>query len=245
MDTKKVFIHNTSIVLDSCCEDNVKIYQNCNVQRCRLGIHTSIGDFSRIDDSSFSEHVAIQRNAMIYSSCIGRYTYTGRNFTAWHCTVGAFCSVSWNVSIGGANHDYTKKTTHAFLSSPDFGMLPEGHAPGPNRFEAKCVIGNDVWITANACICRGVTVGDGAVIAAGAVVTKDVAPYTIVAGVPAKPIKKRFSEDIIAVLQKSKWWDYPEQVIKEHFDLFNCTPDMCTAQKILQLREKFDPEMIK
>ncbi|HIQ81017.1 MAG TPA: CatB-related O-acetyltransferase [Candidatus Scatavimonas merdigallinarum] len=182
---------------------------------------------------------------MIYSSCIGRYTYTGRNFTAWHCTVGGFCSVSWNVSIGGANHDYTKTTTHAFLYSPDFGMLPEGHAPGYNRFKEKCVIGNDVWIAANACICRGVTVGDGAVVAAGAVVTKDVDPYTIVAGVPAKPVRKRFSEDIIAVLQKSKWWNYPEKVIKEHFDLFNCTPDIYTAKKILQLREKFDPEMIR
>ena len=73
MDTKKVFIHDTSVVLDTCCEDDAKIYQNCNVQRCRLGVHTSIGDFSRIADSSFSEHVAIQRNAMNISNCACKY----------------------------------------------------------------------------------------------------------------------------------------------------------------------------
>ena len=78
------------------------------------------------------------------------------------------------------------------------------------------VIGNDVWIGYGAVIFAGVTIGDGAIIGTRAVVTKDVPPYTIVGGVPAKPIRKRFSDDDIAALLKMKWWDWPVEQIKEH-----------------------------
>ena len=78
------------------------------------------------------------------------------------------------------------------------------------------VIGNDVWIGYEALILAGVTVGDGAIIAAHAVVTKDVPPYTIVGGVPAKPIRKRFDDDTIAALEKLRWWDWDEERIREN-----------------------------
>lgn len=85
---------------------------------------------------------------------------------------------------------------------------------------SKVRIGNDVWIGANAVILPGVTVGDGAVIAAGAVVTKDVKPYSIVGGVPAKLIKYRFEPWQIELLLKLKWWDWPLEKIKENITLF-------------------------
>ena len=78
------------------------------------------------------------------------------------------------------------------------------------------IIGNDVWIGYNAIILSGVTIGDGAIIATGAVVTKDVPAYTIVGGIPAKKIKKRFSDEIIQRLQKMKWWDWPEELIAKN-----------------------------
>ncbi len=78
------------------------------------------------------------------------------------------------------------------------------------------VVGNDVWIGYEAVILSGVTIGDGAVIGARAVVTKDVPPYTIVGGVPAKPIKKRFSEENIKKLQSICWWDWPKEKIAEN-----------------------------
>ena len=78
------------------------------------------------------------------------------------------------------------------------------------------VIGNDVWIGYEALILAGVTVGDGAIIAGRAVVTKDVPPYTIVGGVPAKPIRKRFNDDTIAALEKLRWWDWDEERIREN-----------------------------
>ena len=78
------------------------------------------------------------------------------------------------------------------------------------------VVGNDVWIGYEAVILSGVTIGDGAIIGARAVVTKDVPPYTIVAGVPARPIRKRFDEETIARLEQLRWWDWPEDEIRRH-----------------------------
>ena len=78
------------------------------------------------------------------------------------------------------------------------------------------IIGNDVWIGYEAVILSGVTIGDGAIVGTRAVVTKDVPSYTIVGGVPAKPIRKRFSDDDIAALLKMKWWDWPVEQIQSH-----------------------------
>ena len=202
---------------------SARIYKSTQVENTTLGEHATIGDFSRVADSVLEERAALQRNNMVYGTRIGRYSYTGRNTTIWHADIGAFCSISWNVSIGGANHDYNRLTTHSFLYSGDFGLMPED-AEGYERFADPCVVGNDVWIAANACICRGVTVGTGAVIAAGAVVTQDVEPYTIVAGVPAKPLKKRFSENVIARLLATRWWELPAEDIRDNYKLFNASP---------------------
>lgn len=228
----------TSIIVNTQMAHDAKIFQDCKVRNCILGEGASVGDYSRIDNSQLSAHCAIQRNNMIYHSSIGDYTYTGKNCSIWYASIGKYCSISWNVSIGGANHDYRRITTHSFLYSNDFGLKPENEN-GYNRFTEICSIGNDVWIAANACICRSVKVGNGAVIAAGAVVTKDVAPYSIVAGVPAQEIKKRFDESIIELLNQSRWWDLPSKVIKENYHLFNQIADIETAEKIEALCKEY------
>lgn len=215
---------------------SARIYKSTQVENTVLGESATIGDFSRVANSVLEEHTTLQRNNMVYNAHIGRYSYTGRNTTIWHADIGAFCSISWNVSIGGANHDYRRLTTHAFLYSRDFGLMPE-EAEGYDRFSDPCIIGNDVWIAANACICRGVTVGTGAVIAAGAVVTRDVDPYTIVAGIPAKPVKKRFSQDIIDRLLATEWWTLPAEAIRSHYELFNAAPGPDTLSGLEALCE--------
>ena len=214
------------------------VYKATCVENTTLGEYVTIGDYSRVGDSVFGDHSFLQRNNMVYGAQIGRYTYTGKNTTIWHADIGAFCSISWNVSIGGANHDYTRLTTHTFLYYDGFGLMPEG-AQGYDRFAEPCVIGHDVWIAANACICRGVTVGTGAVIAAGAVVTHDVEPYTIVAGVPAKPLKKRFSDEVIARLLATRWWELPAELIRENYDIFNTQPAEETLGRLESICRRF------
>lgn len=215
------FIHETAETSNIQLEDGANIYKNTLVKNTSLGNGVKVGDFSRIENSELGRYVDLQRFALIYNSKMGDYSYVGRNFTCWHAQIGKYCSISWNVGIGGANHDYHRISQHAFLYAPQFGMLEPGKEPGYDRFTDACVIDNDVWIGCNAVICRGVHVGDGAVIAAGAVVTKDVEPYTIVGGVPAKYIKERCSRELAYRLKKSQWWNLNPEVIKANFDLFN------------------------
>lgn len=212
------FAHETAVTENVLWGDNSKAFKQVVVKNTELGDNSIIGDYGRVENCVFGKHVDIQRYSMIYHSQIGDYTYTGRNFTCWHANIGKFCSISWNVSIGGANHDYNRIAQHAFLYAKQFGLL-DGE-PLYDRFTSKCTIGNDVWIGCNAVICRDVTIGDGAVIAAGAIVTKDVEPYTIVAGVPAKVIKRRCSKSLADKLINLKWWNLPSKVIKDNLGLF-------------------------
>lgn len=224
-------IDQTAVIENVSLGEGAQIWKQSFVKNCQLGDYSKINDFSRLEDCSLGIHVDIQRYAMCYYSAFGDYTYTGRNFVSWHCRIGKFCSISWNVSIGGANHDYNRITQHAFLYARQFGILndePEGY----NRFNDICEIGNDVWIACNAVICRNVRIGDGAVVAAGAVVTKDVEPYTIVAGVPAKVIKRRCSNALAERLCASRWWDLPADIIKKNLQLFNSSISVESVKQI-------------
>lgn len=233
-------IDPTSTIINSYVGDNVKVWKNVSVRESRLCSNVSIGDFSIIERSILKDYVNIQRNNLIYSTQIGRYTYTGKNLTCWNSKIGSFCSISWNVSIGGANHDYERVTTSAFLYSDIFDI--KGGNKGYDRFYNDCEIGNDVWIGCGAIVCRGVKIGHGAVIGANAVVTKDVEPYSIVAGVPAKHIKYRFTPDIIHRLLEIKWWNFPKDVIRENYLLFNTHPRE-SLERLIEIRKELDGRM--
>ena len=239
MQENQFYASPDAIVRNVTAHPTARIYKATRVENTTLGAYVTIGDYSRVGDSALAERSFLQRNNMVYSARLGRYSYTGKNATIWHADIGAFCSISWNVSIGGADHDYTRLTTHTFLyDGDDFDLMPEGET-GYDRFAAPCAVGNDVWIGSNACILRGVTVGTGAVIAAGAVVTRDVESYTVVAGVPARPIKKRFDAHIAEGLLASRWWELPAEVIRRNYDLFNAAPDEAGLTRLLKLRDKF------
>ena len=200
------YADKTAVLENVNAHGSAKVFKECMVKDCTLGEKSSVGDFSRLTDCHLGQNVLVQRNALMFSTRMGTCSYVGKNFVSWHCEIGKFCSISWNVSIGGANHDYSRATTHSFLYSNNFGIkAPEETY---DRFSQECTIGNDVWIEANVCICRGVRIGNGAVIAAGAVVTKDVEPYTIFAGVPAK-------EDNIHLFNQKM----TKQTAKEIYDL--------------------------
>jgi acetyltransferase-like isoleucine patch superfamily enzyme len=124
--------------------------------------------------------------------------------------IGSVCSISDGVTIYlGGNHRVDWITTYPFTSFRESAK----HITGHPHTKGSVVIGNDVWIGNVASILSGVKVGNGAVIAACAVVTKDVPAYAIVAGNPGRVVRKRFSDENIAALEQSTWWDWPDELL--------------------------------
>ena len=129
--------------------------------------------------------------------------------------IGKFCSIACSAKFlfNSGNHKMAALSTYTFpLFFEEWDLEKENVAQAWDQ-KGDIIIDNDVWIGYEAVILSGVTIGDGAVIGCRAVVTKDIPPYTIVGGVPAKPIRKRFDEETIKELQKIKWWDWPEEKI--------------------------------
>ena len=153
--------------------------------------------------------------------------------------VGKFCSIARNVDIGGFDHDYHKVTTMPLFRMRQM-LFNEKPTTSHNEY---CIIGNDVWIAAGAQILHKVTVGDGAVIGGGAVVTKDIPPYAIAVGVPARVIKYRFDDATISALLEIKWWDWPEEALLNNIDWLiasDVTPEVLTRMRAIS--EKSTPE---
>ncbi len=171
-------------------------------------------------DSKVDKTAAIQHHANVRYSKIGRYTYVSANSSVIHAEIGNFCSIAANVGIGGGAHDI-----NAVSTSPVFnkGRNIFGANLGNVEFSPfkTTTIGNDVWIGNRALVLQGVNIGDGAIVGAGSVVTKDVEPYTIVAGNPAKVIRKRFDDETIEKLQKLQWWNMLDEELKKYGDCFD------------------------
>ncbi|WP_027087253.1 CatB-related O-acetyltransferase [Cohnella panacarvi] len=176
---------------------------------------------------------AARGERIIHGVKIGKYSYGVEQ----HCypdtlleSVGAFCSINTHSLIGMVNHPTTLITTHPFLYHPNDYMgefipsdLLDTHSLADINAltkNGKIVIGNDVWIGAKTVILPSVHIGNGAIVAAGAVVTKDVPDYAIVAGVPAKVIKYRFSREEITILNEIRWWEWPDEKIASKSKLF-------------------------
>lgn len=178
----------------------------------------SIQSFAK--NVEFSDHNILYGASVVCNSKIGRHTYAA-GASLGNCDVGAFCSIGPRALVGGlGKHPTTMISTHPVFYSK---LNQSGTSfSDQNYFEEvpRTRIGNDVWIGANVIVLDGVKVGDGAIIAAGAVVTKDVPAYAVVAGIPAKIIKYRFSATEIGLLVKVRWWSLPDETLKSLAALF-------------------------
>ncbi len=184
-----------------------------------------------IAESKIDPTAKVNGGCSIVRSLIGRYSCVGYQCDLVNCKVGGFSSIASGAFIGGAEHPiYWASTSPVFQrvshSGPNkrFAELPLPHSK-------ETIIGSDVWIGHCAIIKAGCRIGDGAVVGAGAVVTKDVPPYAIVGGVPARVIKMRFPEDVIEKLMKIRWWDFSEEQLK------TIGPYMDDCMKLIQFVE--------
>ena len=164
-----------------------------------------VGDFTYFADGDFESHVT------------HHYDFIGDKLI-----IGKFCQIAAGVEfvMNGANHQTNTATTYPFYI---FGTW-EQNAPAQSDLPLKgdSVIGNDVWIGQNATILPGVHIGDGAIIGANAVVGSNVEPYTIVVGNPAKLLRKRFDDELTALLLQFKWWDKPVDEINRLLPILTC-----------------------
>jgi acetyltransferase-like isoleucine patch superfamily enzyme len=182
-----------------------------------------------INNVQFGIKNIVAQNAFLNNVTLGNYSSIGRNTTVNNATLGKFCSVSWNCTIGATSHPYTHLSSHAF---PYHSFFEFTHKT--EKIKVATQIGHDVWIGANAIIMPGITVGDGAVIGAGSIVTKDVPAYAIVTGAPAKIKKYRFTDEELQRVKALEWWNWSKETIKANVELFK---QPITSESLKQLEQ--------
>ncbi|MBY8977389.1 chloramphenicol acetyltransferase [Rhodobacteraceae bacterium NNCM2] len=170
-----------------------------------------------ITASTFGRYVEIGRGSRIGHSVIGDYSYCDRAADIANAHIAKFANIASFVRIGPTDHPMERASLHHFqYRSADYWDDAEMDADFFAKRHARvATIGNDTWIGHGAIIRPEVTVGDGAVIAAGALITKDVAPYTIVAGLPAKPLRRRYSEEVAKRMIALAWWDWSHEALRD------------------------------
>lgn len=166
-----------------------------------------VGDYTMYNDF-VNDPVLFEKNNVLYHYPINHDKLI----------IGKFCSIACGAKFlfNSANHTLSSLSTYPFPLFFEEWNLEKKDVTKSWDNKGNIIIGNDVWIGYEAVILAGVTIGDGAIIGTRAVVTKDVPPYTIVGGVPAKPIKKRFSEEIISKLLDIQWWNWPDEKIAKN-----------------------------
>jgi phosphonate metabolism protein (transferase hexapeptide repeat family) len=182
-----------------------RIHATARTQGCRLGRWSSVGE-----------------RTVLREVGLGDFSYFERQAEAIYADIGKFCSIAAQTRINALEHPLERPTTHKASYRPNeyFRYLGVDREFRERRRQARVSVGHDVWIGHGAVVLPGVRIATGAVVGANAVVTRDVAPYAIVAGVPAKPLRQRFADRVAERLLASQWWDLPDE------KLFEALPDM-------------------
>ena len=182
-----------------------------------LGLEPVVDATARIVSSTLGRYTEVGARTLITETALGDYSYIVQDCEIIYTMIGRFTSIASHVRINPGNHPMHRviQSHFTYRASAYF----HGEADEPDFFETRrdrpVSIGNDVWIGHGAIVLPGRSIGDGAVVAAGAVVTKDVPPYSIVAGNPARPIRKRFADDIAQRLQALAWWDWDHERLRQ------------------------------
>lgn len=197
------------------------VHPTAEVVNATLGRYTEVAEHCRISDAA-----------------LGDYSYIMQHGSIWCATIGKFANIAAMVRINATNHPIWRATLHHFTYRASDYWDDAAHEDEffAWRQSNAVSIGHDVWIGHGATLLPGVTVGDGAVIGSGAVVSKSVAPYTIVGGVPARPIRERFARPIAERLQALSWWDWSHAALRAALDDFR-------ALDVAEFLEKYETQM--
>lgn len=170
----------------------------------------------------FGDHVYLGNGVSAETVTFGSHTYVNSNTRIRFAKFGKFCSIGSNVRIGLGLHPSNLISSHPSFYSTNKNFKTFADKNYFREYETV-EIGNDVWIGENAIVMGGLEIGDGAIVAAGAIVTKNVKAYEVVGGIPAKTIKFRFSEEEIQKIRSTRWWDKEESWYEENHPLFRNT----------------------
>ncbi|MDV4143461.1 chloramphenicol acetyltransferase [Shimia sp. FJ5] len=188
----------------------------------RLGESPFIHPGSIVEDCTFGRFVEIGAGSRVLNAHLDDYSYCDRMAEIANAQIGKFANIAAFTRIGATDHPMEKASLHHFLyRSMDYWDDAEADAAFfAHRKSRVAHIGHDTWIGHGAMVKPEVTLGHGSVVAAGAVVTKDVPPYMIVAGIPAEPIRARFPEAIAERLMALAWWDWDHDRLRAALDDF-------------------------
>lgn len=187
-----------------------------------LGSFPTISKKARIKDAELGRYVEIRDYVEFFESSLGDYSYIMERSSVAYTEIGKFVNIASDVRINPGNHPIHWVSQHHILyRRKQYGMsATDDTAFFAERKARKVIIGHDVWISHGVTIMGGVTIGNGAIIGAGSVVTHDVAPYTIVAGIPEKEIRCRFPSSVSDAIERIAWWDWNHATIRERIGDF-------------------------
>ena len=179
-----------------------------------------------IAGSTFGAYVEVGRGSRVVNSDFGDYAYCDRYADIANCTVGRFANIAAFTRIGPTDHPWRNAAQHHFLYRSSYYWPDEADDAAffAHRASRRCTLGADCWIGHGAIVRPEVTVGIGAVVAAGAVVTRDVPPFLMVAGVPARPLRMRFPQPVADRLLALAWWDWPHDRLRAALADFRALP---------------------
>ncbi len=182
-----------------------------------LTLEGLVHEGARLNNSSYGNWCEIGGYSTLQNTTFDHYSYCGGYCTFQNATIGKFSNIAASVRVGATDHPMDRATLHHFTyRSAMYGFGEDDQEFFNHRESRITTIGHDTWIGHGAMIKPGIAVGNGAVVGQGAVVTKDVPPYAIVAGNPAKILRYRFPEDTVRSLEAIAWWDWPDDKIKAH-----------------------------